>query len=34
VNTTFGPPEPAPDLRQGIEAPPYALGYGRSPKDG
>ena len=29
VNTTFGPPESAPDLRQGIEAPPYALGYGR-----
>ena len=25
VNTTFGPPESAPDLRQGIEAPPYAL---------
>jgi hypothetical protein len=29
VRTTFGTPEPAPDLREGIEAPPYVVGYGR-----
>ena len=34
VKTTFGPPEPAPDLRDGIEAPSYAVGYGRVAKDG
>ena len=33
VNTTFGPPEPAPDLREGIESPAYATAYGR-PTDG
>ena len=34
VNTSFGPPESAPDLREGIEAPPYAVGYGRAANDG
>lgn len=34
VNTTFGPPEPAPDLRDGIGAPAYASGYGRKPTGG
>lgn len=29
VNTTFGPPEPAPDLRDGIAPPAYARNYGR-----
>ena len=29
VNTSFGPPESAPDLRGGIEIPPYVSGYGR-----
>ena len=32
VRTTFGPPEPAPDLREGIEAPAYVSGY-RRPTD-
>ena len=30
VNTTFGPPAPAPDLRDGIEPPAYARNYGRA----
>lgn len=30
VNTSFGPPESAPDLREDIEAPAYATGYGRT----
>ncbi len=34
VNTTFGPPEPAPDLRDGIEPPAYARNYGRGRTDG
>ncbi len=29
VRTTFGPPEPAPDLREGIGAPDYVVGYER-----
>ena len=29
LRTTFGPPEPAPDLTEGIEAPPYVVGYRR-----
>lgn len=33
VRTVFGPPEAAPDLREGIEAPPYAAGYRRGPKE-
>lgn len=30
LTTSFGPPEPAPDLREGIEPPAYATGYARA----
>lgn len=34
VRTSFGPPEPAPDLRAGIPTPAHAERYGRRPADG
>lgn len=34
VNTSYGPPAPAPDLRAGIEVPGYVARYGRKATDG